>query len=332
MIAPSVSRISIIDSHTGGEPTRVVIGGGPELGRGTMAERLAIFRERHDDFRSAVNNEPRGSDVLVSALLCEPVDATCAAGVIFFNNTGYLGMCGHGTIGLVITLAHLGRIRPGVVRIETPVGVVEAAWYGGDEVSLVNVPSHRAVAGVVVEVPGHGPAGDVAWAQLVLPHQKLWRDARAQASARSPISRGASGRRRMRAVSRRSITSNSSARRRPAAMRAASCSAPARPTTVRRAARHEREARLPRRRRRAGGRRGWVQESIIGSAFAGAFAGWIARGVIADDYRQRLRDCRGDRSSTRTIHFGPEPMNTTPIPPPSRAASTRSSSPRCGSA
>ena len=161
---PPAQRISIIDSHTGGEPTRVVFGGGPELGWGSMAERLAILRERHDDFRSAVNNEPRGSDVLVSALLCEPVDATCAAGVIFFNNTGYLGMCGHGTIGLVVTLAHLGRIRPGVVRIETPVGVVEAAWHGGDEVSFVNVPSHRAAAGVVVEVPGHGPlAGDVAW-------------------------------------------------------------------------------------------------------------------------------------------------------------------------
>src|SRR5688572_3732966 len=97
-------RIPIIDSHTGGEPTRVVIGGGPELGCGSMAERLVAFRERHDTFRSAVNNEPRGSDVLVSALLCAPADPTCAAGVIFFNNTGFLGMCGHGTIGLVITL------------------------------------------------------------------------------------------------------------------------------------------------------------------------------------------------------------------------------------
>ncbi len=160
----AIQRISIIDSHTGGEPTRVVIGGGPDLGGGTMAERLAVFRERHDRFRSAVNNEPRGGDVLVSALLCEPVDATCAAGVIFFNNTGYLGMCGHGMIGLVVTLAHLGRIQPGVVRIETPVGIIEATWKGGDEVSIANVPSHRTDAGVVVEIPGQGAiTGDVAW-------------------------------------------------------------------------------------------------------------------------------------------------------------------------
>jgi 4-hydroxyproline epimerase len=157
-------RVSIIDSHTGGEPTRVVIAGGPGLGRGSMAERLAILRERHDEFRSAVNNEPRGSDVLVSALLCEPVDSGCAAGVIFFNNTGYLGMCGHGTIGVVVTLAHLGRIQPGVVQIETPVGVVEAAWTGGDEVSIRNVPSYRAAAGVTLDVPDHGAVtGDVAW-------------------------------------------------------------------------------------------------------------------------------------------------------------------------
>jgi proline racemase len=156
--------VTIIDSHTGGEPTRVVIGGGPELGRGTMAERLVVFRERHDEFRSAVNNEPRGSDVLVSALLCEPVDASCAAGVIFFNNTGYLGMCGHGTIGLVVTLAHLGRIQPGTVRIETSVGVVEATWLGGNEVSIVNVPSHREAKDVAVTLPGGGVVrGDVAW-------------------------------------------------------------------------------------------------------------------------------------------------------------------------
>src|SRR4051812_34904129 len=92
-------RIRVVDSHTGGEPTRVVVAGGPDLGRGTMAERLALFRERCDTFPSAVVNEPRGSDVLVGALLCEPVDPACCAGVIFFNNVGTIGMCGHGTIG-----------------------------------------------------------------------------------------------------------------------------------------------------------------------------------------------------------------------------------------
>src|SRR6266850_968305 len=122
-----MQRIQIIDSHTGGEPTRVVVSGGPELAHGSVAERLKVFREQHDGFRSAVVNEPRGSDVLVGALLVEPSDKSCATGVIFFNNVGYLGMCGHGAIGLVVTLAHLGRIGPGEHRIETAVGIVTAA-------------------------------------------------------------------------------------------------------------------------------------------------------------------------------------------------------------
>src|SRR3954469_22063544 len=119
-----MNPVRVVDSHTGGEPTRVVISGGPDLGRGPMAERLARFKAEHDGFRSAVVNEPRGSDAVVGALLCDPVDPACAAGVIFFNNVGTLGMCGHGTIGLVVTLAHLGRLRAGGCRIETPVGVV----------------------------------------------------------------------------------------------------------------------------------------------------------------------------------------------------------------
>src|SRR5208283_5885968 len=98
-------RVRVIDSHTGGEPTRLVVSGGPDLGSGSLAERLECFRSKHDGFRSAVVNEPRGSDVMVGGLLCDPVDSACAAGVIFFNNVGYLGMCGHGTIGLVATLA-----------------------------------------------------------------------------------------------------------------------------------------------------------------------------------------------------------------------------------
>lgn len=157
-------RIPVIDSHTEGEPTRVVVSGGPDLGGGSVAAQQAVFRERYDEFRSAVVNEPRGNDVLVGALLCPPVDATCATGVIFFNNVGFLGMCGHGTIGLVITLAHLGRIQPGPLRIETSVGGVEAMWHGGNAVSLLNVPSYRKAAVVTIDVPGHGPVtGDVAW-------------------------------------------------------------------------------------------------------------------------------------------------------------------------
>jgi 4-hydroxyproline epimerase len=159
-----VKRIHVIDSHTGGEPTRIVIDGGPALGNGSMAERLAVLRARHDTFRSAVVNEPRGSDVLVGALLCEPADPACTAGVIFFNNVGYLGMCGHGTIGLVATLAHLGRIKPGGHRIETPVGVVTATLHADGSVSVANVPSYRKAGAVTVQVAGTGEVtGDVAW-------------------------------------------------------------------------------------------------------------------------------------------------------------------------
>jgi 4-hydroxyproline epimerase len=158
------SRISVIDSHTGGEPTRVIVAGGPELGTGTMAERLRRFRQEHDEIRSAVILEPRGSDVIVGALLCEPVDAANAAGVIFFNNTGYLGMCGHGAIGLIATLAHMGRIRAGDHRMETPVGTVTATLHEDGQVTIANVPSYRWRKQVSVSVEGHGQVtGDVAW-------------------------------------------------------------------------------------------------------------------------------------------------------------------------
>lgn len=157
-------RIRVVDSHTGGEPTRLVISGGPDLGAGTMAERLAIFRSKHDWLRSALVNEPRGSDVIVGALLCRPLDPASAAGVIFFNNVGYLGMCGHGTIGLLATLAHLGQIRPGLHRIETTVGAVQATLHNSNEVTVRNVACYRHAARVPVEVPGYGKlCGDVAW-------------------------------------------------------------------------------------------------------------------------------------------------------------------------
>jgi 4-hydroxyproline epimerase len=159
-----MKKVSIIDSHTGGEPTRVVVTGGPDLGAGSVEERLKVFRDKHDQFRSAVVNEPRGSDVIVGALLVEPVDRSCVAGVIFFNNVGYLGMCGHGTIGLITTLAHMGRIKPGDHRIETCVGTVTATLHPDGTVSVMNVPSYRKAKAATVEVPGLGPvAGDVAW-------------------------------------------------------------------------------------------------------------------------------------------------------------------------
>lgn len=157
-------RVRVIDSHTGGEPTRVVLSGGPDLGDGPLAERLQRFRTKHDAFRSAIVNEPRGSDVMVGALLCVPSDPTCAAGVIFFNNVGYLGMCGHGTIGLVATLSYLKRIALGEHRIETPVGTVTANLHPDGKVSVNNIASYRLASNVEVDVPGYGTVrGDVAW-------------------------------------------------------------------------------------------------------------------------------------------------------------------------
>ncbi|MFS2126001.1 4-hydroxyproline epimerase [Pseudomonas sp. Pseusp97] len=159
-----MKRIQVLDSHTGGEPTRLVLDGFPDLGKGSMAERRALLASEHDSWRAATVLEPRGSDVLVGALLCEPVDPSACAGVIFFNNTGYLGMCGHGTIGLVVSLAHLGRIGPGTHRIETPVGTVEATLHDDRSVSVRNVPSYRYRKQVPVQVPGHGLVhGDIAW-------------------------------------------------------------------------------------------------------------------------------------------------------------------------
>lgn len=164
MPAPRPRTIQFVDSHTAGEPTRVVMDGGPELGTGPLAERRDIFLQEFDQYRSAIVNEPRGSDVLVGALLCEPVDPTCAAGVIFFNNVGMLNGCGHGTIGLVVTLHYLGRIGHGTHHIETPVGIISATLTHENQVTLENVPSFRKAKDVELQVPGLGTViGDVAW-------------------------------------------------------------------------------------------------------------------------------------------------------------------------
>ena len=157
-------KIRFLDSHTEGEPTRLLIAGGPDLGRGPLHERLSRFRQEHDHLRSAAICEPRGNDVIVGALLCEPVNAACSAGVIFFNNVGYLGMCGHGTIGLITSLAYLGMINAGAHRIETPVGEVRATLHDNGKVTVQNVPSYRYRSAVAVYVPGHGAvSGDIAW-------------------------------------------------------------------------------------------------------------------------------------------------------------------------
>jgi proline racemase len=159
-----LKSVRVIDSHTGGEPTRVVVDGGPEFGSGSVKEQLEVFRNQHDPWRCGIVNEPRGSDVLVGAWLCPPKDPDCSTGVIFFNNVGYLGMCGHGLIGVMATLQHLGRIEPGCQKIETPVGVVEAMLKPDGSVQLQNVPSYVQQSDVIVDVEGVGKVvGDIAW-------------------------------------------------------------------------------------------------------------------------------------------------------------------------
>ena len=149
-------QLQVIDSHTEGEPTRVVIGGGPDLGKGDLQSRLQQLRDQHDSLRKRVIFEPRGSEVIVGALLCDPIDPANAAGVIFFNDVGYLGMCGHGTIGLVTTLGYLGRISPGKHAIETPVGIVQTELHADGSVSVQNIPSYRYREAVTVDVAGYG--------------------------------------------------------------------------------------------------------------------------------------------------------------------------------
>jgi 4-hydroxyproline epimerase len=152
-----LNPIRVIDSHTAGEPTRVVLDGGPDLGRGPLDQRLARLRLHYDHFRSAVACEPRGSQAMVGALLCPPVDPACATGVLFFNDVGYLGMCGHGTIGVVSTLARLGRIGAGRHALETPVGVVHATLNGDGSVTVENVPSYRYARNIAVRVAATAP-------------------------------------------------------------------------------------------------------------------------------------------------------------------------------
>ena len=157
-------RIQVIDSHTAGEPTRVVMTGGPDLGQGPLHERAVIFRDYYDRFRSAVVNEPRGSDVLVGALLCQPHDRNATVGVIFFNNVALLNMCGHGTIGLIATLRHMGQIDVGEHIIETPVGNVTAILHEDGRIGVRNVPSFRYKSDIALSVEGVGTVvGDIAW-------------------------------------------------------------------------------------------------------------------------------------------------------------------------
>lgn len=157
-------RMHIIDSHTGGEPTRVILDSGPNLGSGPLTNRAQILATEQKSFCHSIILEPRGQAAMVGALLVEPVDPECVTGVIFFDSDVVLGMCGHGTIGLTITLAHLGRIGIGSHKIETPVGVIEVFLSEHNTVTITNVESRRTCRAAEVEVEGLGTViGDVAY-------------------------------------------------------------------------------------------------------------------------------------------------------------------------
>ena len=159
-----MKRIQTINSHTGGEPTRIVIDGGPDLGDGSLADRRDLFRSQFDHLRRGIVCEPRGCDFLIGGLVCEPSDPDCAVAVIFFDTAGILGMCGHGMMGLVITLEYLGKITPGKHMIETPVGNVAIELESNNRVTIENVVSYRLAKDVTVNVPDFGQVtGDVAW-------------------------------------------------------------------------------------------------------------------------------------------------------------------------
>jgi 4-hydroxyproline epimerase len=154
----------VIDSHTGGEPTRVILDGGPDLGSGPLAERAARLASEYREFYRSVILEPRGQVAMVCALLVPPVDPSCVTGVIYFDAEAVLGMCGHGTIGLAATLFYMGRIGTGQHRIETPVGVVTVEVHDANTVTVTNIESRRTHQGVSVEIEGIGTVtGDIAY-------------------------------------------------------------------------------------------------------------------------------------------------------------------------
>lgn len=170
--------ISVVDSHTEGEPTRVVIAGGPELKGSTFLERSEEFRRDCDDFRRTVILEPRGIEATVGVLLCEPDSDECAAGILFFNNKGYLDMCGHGTIGVAVTLAYLDRLPLGISKFQTPAGMIDIDLRSQNEVSVTNVSSYLLHADVTIDVAGYGElVGDIAyggnWFFIVQPPVEL---------------------------------------------------------------------------------------------------------------------------------------------------------------
>lgn len=164
-------RLRVIDSHTIGEPTRLVIDeslvAGLDLGGGSVRERRDRFRERYDHVRQALVGDPRGTVAMVGVILLPPADPSCRFGAFCINRVGYLDMCGHATIGLAVTLGHLGRIEPGSFRLETPADVVGVTWHGGGEASFECVPPRRITKSLALACDdGARVTGDVATSGL----------------------------------------------------------------------------------------------------------------------------------------------------------------------
>ncbi|MEE2883652.1 MAG: proline racemase family protein [Planctomycetota bacterium] len=160
----ATGKIRYIDTHTAGEPTRVVVDGFPHLDGESIAERRDALIRDHDDLRAGIVREPRGHEAMVAALLLESSVKECAAGVIFFNNVGALGMCGHGAIGVVKALHQLGKIDTGSCKLETPAGIIESTLHPDGEISIRNVRSYRFAADVSLTInSGTEITGDVAW-------------------------------------------------------------------------------------------------------------------------------------------------------------------------
>ncbi|MGI9177053.1 MAG: proline racemase family protein, partial [Pirellulales bacterium] len=159
------------DSHTIGEPTRVVVdetfAAALALGDGSVRRRRDLFRERYDHVRRALVGDPRGAVAMVGVVLVPPHDPACRLGAFYFNRVGYLDMCGHATIGLAVTLGSLGRIEPGSFRLETPAGSVGVTWHGGIDASFECVPPRRIHRGLAVDCgSGQTVTGDVATSGL----------------------------------------------------------------------------------------------------------------------------------------------------------------------
>lgn len=159
-----LKKIRVIDSHTEGEPTRVIISGVAEPAGDSMSEKREDFAKNLDWVRSAVVCEPRGHDAMVGVMLCEPVEPDCVVGLIFFNNVDVLNGCLHATMGAAVTLMHQGKVSAGTHRLDTPTGVVTVDVSDEGSVTVENVRSYRDQAEVKLTLPRYGEVtGEIAW-------------------------------------------------------------------------------------------------------------------------------------------------------------------------